>query len=380
MKTITKTESIQDFKSYFEKLHSVNDVTLWQVNPTNNKREILKANFENIDLKADIISFNTSESRIGFPESHVYFYSQDLQIIFKGLKSRIEQSKISLVIPDEIKILDDSEVGAFERSLSTNMNDGLNIISGVTDTIKNENFELNSTREHINSEFDIHESTVDYIEEVGLSGDINGTDELSSSIAGSTVGTEAVRTTTGGYASTDNLNTSMAGRTSTENLSTSMVGKGKTEHQNTKVEAKTKTEHQTTKVSTKTQKEYEQSQRDKDIFENELSFISLDEEDKKFAGQRDAPRARPAKGKMITMKVKGSDHSEETHELFDLSRGGLGVICSDETRYNKGDIIEISAFDTNKLDAPMLSIVRSVREVDESRMSFKVGMEFYTPE
>ena len=80
------------------------------------------------------------------------------------------------------------------------------------------------------------------------------------------------------------------------------------------------------------------------------------------------------------MKVQGTDQEEETHELFDLSRGGLGVICFNEERYYSGDIIEIFSFDSNILDAPMLSIVRSVREADETRTSFKIGMQFYKPE
>ena len=226
----------------------------------------------------------------------------------------------------------------------------------------------------------MHESVVDHMKDVNLSGTMDGTDNLETSLGGSTAGTDKIGTSLKGSTSTEKLNTSMSGRIGTsEKLSTSMVGKGKTEHQSTKVEANLKTDHSSTTVSTKTQEEFEQSQRDKDIFETELSFISLDEEDAKFAEKRDAPRARPAKGKMITMKVQGSDQEQETHELFDLSRGGLGVICFDENRYQKSDIIEIFAFDKNKLDSPMLSIIRSVREADETKTSFKIGMQFYNP-
>jgi len=386
MKTITKTESIQDFKSYFDKLSTVaDDITLWQVNLSTSEREIIKVKFDSYDLESDILSFTYIEEEPNFMESHIYFYCSDLKFIFKGQKSSIDNKKILLQAPEEIKVLDDLEGDDFHASLHDtflpNEMSKATVVEGVTESFTNENFELDSEREHISTEYDVHDSTVEHMKDVNLSGTVDGTDHMGESFSGASAGTDKLATSLRGNASTDNLSTSMSGKTATsDNLSTSMVGKGKTDHQTTKVKAKTKTDHTSTTMSSKTQEEYEQSQRDKNIFETELSFISLDEEDAKFAEKRDAPRARPQKGKMISMRVQGSDQEQETHELFDLSRGGLGVICFNEERYAKSDIIEIFSFDSNILDSPMLSIVRSVREADETRTSFKIGMQFYNSE
>jgi hypothetical protein len=386
MKTIIKTESIQDFKSYFDKLSTVTSaITLWQVNSSTNDREIVKVHYKKFDLDKDIIRFNCVASDVKFLESDIYFYCSELNFIFKSTKVSIENNEISINSPQEIKVLDEEEGSDLIASLSDDAPPAIlsddTVVQGVTEKFTNENFEHNSQREHINTEYDVHESVVDKIQNKDLSGKTEGAQKLNTSLVGEVAGTEKIAPDLSGHSSTDNLNTSMSGKSSSssERLSTSMVGKGKTEHQTTRVNAKTKTDHSSTTVATKTKEEYEQSQRDKEIFETQLSFISLDEEDKKFAGQRDAPRARPEKGKMITMKVQGSDQEKESHELFDLSRGGLGVICFDEDRYAKDDIIEIFAFDKNILDSPMLSIIRSVREADETKTSFKIGMQFYNP-
>ena len=129
----------------------------------------------------------------------------------------------------------------------------------------------------------------------------------------------------------------------------------------------------------KTQKKSEenvQSDRDKAIFEEELSFITLDEEDRLYADKRDAPRARPPEGKQITMQLADASQKPSTHTLFDLSRGGLAVLTLDEKEYKSGDIVHIQSFDDRVLDAPMIAEVKSVREADDQGIQFKVGLQF----
>jgi len=260
MKTIIKSESIQEFKSYFDNLSNViEELTLWQVNSSTNEREIVKVKYHSYNFELDILSFTHSRPELSFFENVIYFYSSELKFIFKGKKSKLNKNKIQVYIPNEITVLDDSEIDSFSASLHIGFN-------------------LNEMSEH----------------------------------------------------------------TIIEGVTESF-----------------------------TDEKYEQSHRDKDIFETVLRFISLDDED--------APRDTVQKVKMITMKVQGRDQDKETHELFDLSHLDLGVICFNEERYKSGDIIEIHAFDSNVLDAPMLSIVRSVREADETRTSFKIRMQFYYP-
>lgn len=120
----------------------------------------------------------------------------------------------------------------------------------------------------------------------------------------------------------------------------------------------------------------EQSSRDRDIFETELSFVALDEEDAIYAGQRTAPRARPPKGKMVTMQLADSSNDPSVLALFDLSRGGLSALAFSEDEYKSGDIIQVLAFDDQVFDTPMKAQVKSVRPADEQGMQFKIGMMF----
>ncbi len=118
----------------------------------------------------------------------------------------------------------------------------------------------------------------------------------------------------------------------------------------------------------------QQSDRDRSIFEQELSFVTLDEEDAIYADKRNAPRARPPEGKMVTMS--GREDKDGVYSLFDLSRGGLAVLVFSENDYQAGDKVQIKAFDDQVLDEPMIAEVKSVRQADDQGLQFKVGMQF----
>lgn len=135
-------------------------------------------------------------------------------------------------------------------------------------------------------------------------------------------------------------------------------------------------EARTDKINTKLAGKKNQSARDKAIFEEELSFISLDEEDKLYADKRGAPRARPPEGKMVTMQVADGSRDGGAYTLFDLSQGGLSVLSFSESDYKSGELVHIQAFDTRVLDEPMLAEVKSVRSADDQGIQFKIGMQF----
>lgn len=120
----------------------------------------------------------------------------------------------------------------------------------------------------------------------------------------------------------------------------------------------------------------EQSERDRSIFEEELSFVSLDEEDKLYAAKRGSPRARPPEGKTVTMQLASGKGSPGVFPLFDLSRGGLAVLSFEEKEYRAGDLVHIQSFDHKTLDRPMVAEVKSVRPADDLGVQFKVGMQF----
>ena len=122
------------------------------------------------------------------------------------------------------------------------------------------------------------------------------------------------------------------------------------------------------------------NEHDQALFAQELSFITLDEEDLLHEGERSTPRARPPDGKLVTIQINDESKPQETLPLHDLSQGGIGFLVFDQSAYKFGEIIHIKGFDTKKFDSPMLAVVRSVREADDMGIQFKVGLQFITSE
>lgn len=122
------------------------------------------------------------------------------------------------------------------------------------------------------------------------------------------------------------------------------------------------------------------SDADSALFEKELSFVSLDEEDKKFEGMRESPRARIPEGKMVTIEALEGNGIQSTYSLHDLSRGGLAFLVFSGSEFKVDQVLLIKAFDVNKFEVPMHGIVRVVKEADEMGIQFKVGIQFIPPE
>jgi hypothetical protein len=122
------------------------------------------------------------------------------------------------------------------------------------------------------------------------------------------------------------------------------------------------------------------NEHDQALFAEELSFITLDEEDLLHEGDRSTPRARPPEGKLVTIQIKDESRPQETLPLHDLSQGGIGFLVFDQSAYESGEVIHIKGFDTKKFDSPMLAVVRSIREADDMGIQFKVGLQFITDE
>ena len=61
MKTVFKSESIQDFESYFSNLSEVEDrITLWQVDSETEERLVVKTIFTGFDIKNDVLNFKNN--------------------------------------------------------------------------------------------------------------------------------------------------------------------------------------------------------------------------------------------------------------------------------------------------------------------------------
>jgi len=118
------------------------------------------------------------------------------------------------------------------------------------------------------------------------------------------------------------------------------------------------------------------SSKDSELFAQELSFVTLDEEDRIYADKREAPRARPPEGK--TVGVIKKDHPETVLDfpLFDLSQGGLGFLIEDKDLYQVGDHLLVTQFGSKAFDQPMEVEIKAIRDTDQSATTFKVGCAF----
>lgn len=118
------------------------------------------------------------------------------------------------------------------------------------------------------------------------------------------------------------------------------------------------------------------SQRDEAIFNEQLDSISLSEEEKLFADKREAPRAKPKVDKIVTCQLAQQPQTSQNFKLFDLSRGGLGLLILIEDTFKKGQHVEITAMEGQDLDEPFIGEVMSVRSLAPEDVGWKVGIKF----
>jgi len=122
------------------------------------------------------------------------------------------------------------------------------------------------------------------------------------------------------------------------------------------------------------------SDKDRSIFEQELSFITLDEEDERYEDSRETPRARPPEGKLATIQVADGSRSQMSFPLHDLSQGGLSFLVFAKEDFIINENVYVKAFDTKTFDNPIFGIVRSIKEADEMGIQYKVGVQFLEEE
>lgn len=400
MKSLTKDDSLAEMITFFTKVEaSRSEIVIWQLDKGSNKRIIHAGKLVEVGDNDSLDFEQSSNESFNFSDDEVFFYVEESQIIFKAKQHRNADNYLSVYFPDEVKVLDQNEreklVSSFlevddslkkcfpEYSDEVSKVKGYEFdsekapdkespymqIDGEREKIKTEYMMHESERETIIDENMTHETSVDHLEHKELDGfSATGADQVGGSL--------------GGHAGTDNLSSTMGGSGGTDRISSHVSAKTQTEKIETKEKAGYKgTEQVSTKEKVKNLEDNKQSDRDKAIFEEELSFVTLDEEDKFYADKRDAPRAKPKAGKTVLMRkeVDLVDFEGLRHPLFDLSRGGLGAMVDSEDYYEKGEVVFIMGFDTNVLDEPMRAVVRSIREADEPG-KFKLGMQFQTIE
>jgi hypothetical protein len=115
---------------------------------------------------------------------------------------------------------------------------------------------------------------------------------------------------------------------------------------------------------------------DAQIMQETLDFQTLDEEDRHFEGQREAPRARPEIDKHTHVK-RVKDGKEMVFTLFDLSKGGIAILAPREIHFLVGEELEVLGFDSDRLNQPLRAEIMNIKEVPQIDYDlYKVGMKF----
>lgn len=104
-----------------------------------------------------------------------------------------------------------------------------------------------------------------------------------------------------------------------------------------------------------------------------LKKLDTTEEEQVYSSLREAPRARPQGEKKVSLYKTGEPESRAVYSMFDISRGGLSFLVSQEDLFQKGDYLEVAALEDDELDTILIGEVMSIRSHDEV---WKVGIKF----
>ncbi|MDA8792627.1 hypothetical protein N9N67_05240 [Bacteriovoracaceae bacterium] len=117
---------------------------------------------------------------------------------------------------------------------------------------------------------------------------------------------------------------------------------------------------------------------DRQLFADELEYAALEDEDRKFASLRESPRSRPKKDKRLIVSLVDEPTFSNDCLLWDLSTGGMGFITTFPAKYEKGKQIYIRGIDGKMFDHPMIADIMSVREADQDKSEWKIGVKLKT--
>lgn len=101
--------------------------------------------------------------------------------------------------------------------------------------------------------------------------------------------------------------------------------------------------------------------------------LDTTEEEQAYSSLREAPRARPQGEKKVSLYKTGESDSRAVFPMFDISRGGLSFLVTQEDQFQKGDYIEVVALEEDELDTILIGEVMNIRTQGET---WKVGVKF----
>lgn len=115
------------------------------------------------------------------------------------------------------------------------------------------------------------------------------------------------------------------------------------------------------------------SSSDQSLFDEIVGSQALSAEDLEFADKRNAPRAKPKKGKVAHILT---DSGVAAFTLYDLSTGGMSLVSSDISAFKEQEEVSIAGFDEKVFDSPLKAIIRNIRDIEDLVGQYKIGLQF----
>jgi len=111
------------FQKIFSGLLTNNcSLVIWQLDSILNRRYISESKINTFSLETKILNFGPFDTQMLQLSLAVYCYSEEAQIIFKTTIKEIRETSFSLVLPKEIKILEDEERDQLLGQIGINLN------------------------------------------------------------------------------------------------------------------------------------------------------------------------------------------------------------------------------------------------------------------
>jgi hypothetical protein len=118
------TSGVYVYQKIFKYIYTNNyKVVIWQIYPTTNTRVVSESRLNAFYPEKGLLHFELTQSKEIDTDLPIYCYSEEGQLIFKSQIKEMKTNVCSVLIPSEIKLLDEADVkvmsGHVGRDLST---------------------------------------------------------------------------------------------------------------------------------------------------------------------------------------------------------------------------------------------------------------------
>jgi len=106
--------------------------------------------------------------------------------------------------------------------------------------------------------------------------------------------------------------------------------------------------------------------------------IETSEDQKRYSMLRAAPRGTAEKGQIAKIQVSrgGQTLGNTTHNVFDISRGGISLLSTKPREIQKDDHITILEINNDPPPFPLEGVVVSIKRIDLTEIKYRIGIKF----